>query len=99
MAWKVKRTPPAENQIAIRAGGEGAAPLNQRNVKGGEIVARETRGGCAAKATPDNDNAPGACLGMGNAGRGKRRRKRCGGKEGAAGKGHDLFPPAYCGRA
>ena len=57
--------PPSENQIAIRASGKAAAAFDQRNVKRGEIVAREPRGGSATKAATDDDNAPSTRLGAG----------------------------------
>ena len=91
--------PPSENQVTVRASGKGPAAFDQRNVKRGEIVTRETRGGSATKATTDDDNAPSTRLGMGQARRGKGCGQRGSGEEGAAGKGHDLIPPAYCGRA
>ena len=91
--------PSGENQIAIRASGKAATAFDQRNVECGKIVTRETRGGGATKATTDDDNAPSTRLGMGQARRGKGCGQRGSGEEGAAGKGHDLIPPAYCGRA
>ena len=91
--------PPSENQVTVRASGKGPAAFDQRNVKCWEIVARETRGGSATKATTDDDNAPSTRLGAGQARCGKGCGQRGSGEEGAAGKGHDLIPPAYCGRA